>query len=125
MARPLDVGSDDIENLTITISRGADVLGHVAWEGSPPGDSPVMLHLQAVDESELLFPPQRINADGTFQFKGVPEGTYRIVLLRRVPTGNFYLKAARYGSASVADVDFPVQLGTDAFLEVIMSSHAA
>jgi hypothetical protein len=106
VARPLDVGSYDIENLVLTVSRGVGIPGHVTWEGSPPSDSVVMLHLQAVDESEFLFPPQRIKADGTFQVKGVPEGTYRIVLLRQGPAVNFYLKAARYGSAPVADVSF-------------------
>jgi hypothetical protein len=35
------------------------------------------------------------------------------------------LKAAHYGSVSVADVKFPVQPGTNASLEVIMSSHPA
>ena len=125
VARPLDVGSYDKENLVLTISRGVDIPGHVTWEGSPPSDSALMLRLQAVDEGAFLSPPQRIKADGTFQFKGVPEGTYRIVLLQLGPAVNLYLKAARYGSASVADVDFPVQLGTDASLEVIMSSRAA
>jgi protocatechuate 3,4-dioxygenase beta subunit len=125
VARPLDVGSYDIENVVLIISRGVDIAGHVIWEGSAPSDSAVMLHLQAVDEREFLIQPQRIKADGTFQFKGVPEGTYRIELLEQGPTGNFYLKAARYGSASVVDVDFPVQPGTDAYLEVILSSRAA
>jgi hypothetical protein len=125
VTRPLDVGSSDIENLVLAISRGIDIPGHVTWEGSPPSDSAViMLHLQTGDETEFLFPPQRIKSDGIFQFKGVPEGTYRIVL-RQALRGNFYLKFARYGSASVVDVDFPVQLGTDASLDVTISSHAA
>jgi hypothetical protein len=126
VTRPLDVGSSDIENLVLAISRGIDIPGHTTWEDSPPSDSAViMLRLQTGDETEFLFPPQRIKSDGIFQLKGVPEGTYRIVLLRQAMTGNFYLKSARYGSASVVDVDFPVQLGTDASLDVTISSHAA
>ena len=84
-----------------------------------------MLRLQTGDEAELRFPPQRIKSNGIFRFKGVPEGTYRIVLLRPAQTGNFYLKSSRYGSASVTDVDFSVQPGTDASLDVTISSHAA
>jgi len=125
IGRPLEVGSSDIENLVLTISRGIDIHGHVTWEGSPPSDSVIMLSLQAVDERRFPDPPQRIKTDGTFEFKGVPEGTYRIVPLSPGPTRNFYLKAAHYGSVSAADVKFPVQPGTSASLEVVLSSHAA
>jgi hypothetical protein len=125
IGRPLDVSSSDIENVVLTISRGVDIPGRVTWEDSPPSDSAFMLGLQAADARRFSVPPQRIKADGTFAFKGVPEGTYCIVWLSPGSAGNFYLKAAHYGSVSVAGVKFPVQSGTNASLEVIMSSHAA
>jgi hypothetical protein len=125
VSRPLDVATDDIENFVLTISRGVDISGHVTWDSSGPSDFHAMLHLQPANEKGFLVPPQSVKPDNTFQFKGVPEGNYRLVLLAPNSSGTCYLKAVRYGSASVTDVEFPVQLGSDASLDVVLSSRAA
>ena len=125
VSRPLEVGSDDIENLVLTISRGLDIRGHVAWEGSPPRDSQPMFHLQTANEKGVVVSPQRAKPDGTFQFKGVPEGNYRLVLLGSDSARPFYLKSVRYGSASVTDTAFAVDPGSDASFDVVLSTRVA
>ncbi|HUN60406.1 MAG TPA: carboxypeptidase-like regulatory domain-containing protein [Candidatus Sulfotelmatobacter sp.] len=123
--RPLDVGSDDIENVVLTISRGIDIAGHVTWDGSPPRDSHPMIHLQPPNERGFVVFPQSVKTDGTFQFKNVPEGNYRLVLLGSDSARPFYLKSVRYGSASVTDTAFAVDPGSDASFDVVLSTRVA
>lgn len=125
LSRPVDVGSNDVENLILTVSRGIDIPGHVTWDGSVPRDFHAMLHLQPANEKGFVVAPQGVKADGKFQFKDVPEGNYRLVLLGPDSTWTFYLKSIHYGSASVTDAEFPVQAGSDASFEVVLSSRAA
>lgn len=124
--RELDVGNTDIDGVTITISRGTDIPGHLSWEGAPASDSQdLYIRLQPLEENEMRFLGQTPKQDGTFQFKNVPEGTYRPVVSLRGPEGNFYLKSARYGTASVTEAGITVQPGADSSLELILSSRAA
>ncbi len=124
--RPLDVGNSDMEGVTITISRGIDIKGHVTWEGTPPGDPQYLqVSLHPVEEDQNGIPSQMVKQDGTFQFRDVPDGAYRPVVFLGGLAENFYLKSARYGSASISDADFVFQPRPDASLELTMSSHAA
>jgi hypothetical protein len=124
--RLLDVGNTDVEGITLTISRGAEIPGHVNWEGSPPGDQQNLhVRLHPLEEDLGGLPDQLVKLDGTFQFKNVPEGTYRPVLYLGGPDGNIYLKSARFGTAAVTEEGFTVQPSTEAFLELTISSRCA
>lgn len=125
-SRQLEVGNSDVDGVTITISRGVDITGHVNWEGAPPSDLQrlhVMLH--SLDEYPDGLPSQPLKPDGTFQFKNVPEGTYRPTISLYGPDATSFLKSVRYGTSSVTDSGFTVQPGVDASLELTMSSRSA
>lgn len=124
--RQLDVGNTDVEGITITISRGVDISGHLTWDGSPGGDSQdLIVILQPLEENEIGFRPQMVKSDGTFQLKNVPEGTYRPVVHTRGREGNYFLKSARYGTATITDAGLTIQPGAELPLELTMSSRAA
>lgn len=123
--RVLDVGNSDIDGVTITITRGVDVRGHLTGDGSPPRElQNLAVILRPTEQVEVAVPPQGVKSDGSFQFKNVPEGTYRPVVLG-LAERNLYLKSARYGSAPVADSGFTLQPGSDLSLELVMSSRTA
>ena len=125
-SRQLEVGDSDVDGVTITISRGVDITGHVNWEGAPPSDLQrfhVMLH--SLNEYPDGLPSQPLKPDGTFQFKNVPEGTYRPTISLYGPDATSFLKSVRYGTSSVTDSGFTVQPGVDASLELTMSSRSA
>jgi hypothetical protein len=82
-----------------------------------------MLH--SLDENPGGLPSQMLKPDGTFQFKNVPEGTYRPTASLYGPDETSFLKSARYGTSSVTDSGFTVQPGVDASLQLTMSSRAA
>ena len=125
--RQLEVGNSDVDGVTITISRGVDISGQLTWEGAPAND-PSSLHprLQALgQDQQLYFSQPTVKPDGTFQFKNVPEGSYRPVVHLYGPTEKFFLKSARYGRATITDAGFTVQSGADLSLELNMSSRVA
>jgi hypothetical protein len=124
--RQLDVGNIDLEGVTLTISPGVEIVGHLRWEGPPPSDvSTFYVQLEPVIEEPFHSYGEHVNADGTVHFKSVSEGNYRVV----VPEGwrgSFYLKSVRYGTAIVPDSGFAVEPGAgDLPLELVLSSRAA
>jgi hypothetical protein len=124
--RRLDVTNSDVEGVTIMVSRGSGIAGHVSWEGVAPRDLQALyVRLQSLDEDPMPVPGASAKQDGTLQFKNVPEGTYRPIASFPCAQENFYLKAARYGTATVTDAGFTVQPGSDASLDLIMSTRAA
>jgi hypothetical protein len=125
-SRQLEVGNSDVDGVTITISRGVDIPGRITWEGTPASD-PGKLHvrLQALREDQPYFSQPTVKPDGTFQFKNVPEGSYRPVVHLYGPVRKFFLKSARYGSATITDAGFTVQPGADLSLELTVSSRVA
>ena len=124
--RQLEVGNSDVDGVTITISHGVDISGRLTWEGTPAND-PSSLHvrLQALGQDQPYFSQPTVKPDGTFRFKDVPEGSYRPVVHLYGPVEKFFLKSARYGSATITDAGFTVQSGTDLSLELTMSSRVA
>jgi hypothetical protein len=124
--RQLEVGNSDVDGITITISRGVDISGRFTWEGTPAND-PSSLHfrLQALGQDQPYFSQPTVKPDGTFQFKNVPEGSYRPAFNLYGPAKKFFLKSARYGSATITDAGFTVQSGADLSLELTVSSRVA
>lgn len=124
--RELDVGNFDVEGVNLTITRGADVLGHVIWEEKPPTEvQDVHVALQALAESPYSQNSGAYQAkpDGSFLIKNVPEGVYR----PNVYTGSrdCFVKSARYGPGDVIEGGLAVHPGMDASLELKMSCRAA
>jgi hypothetical protein len=124
--RQMEVGISDVDGVTITISRGVDVSGRLTWEGTPPNElGNFHVGLEPLGEVQPFFSRPAIKPDGTFQFKNVPEGSYRPVVHLYGPVVNFFLKSARYGSTSISGAGFTIQPGTDLSLELTMSSRVA
>ena len=125
-SRQLDVGISDVDGVIIAISRGVDIAGHVNWEGAAPTDlQRLHVALHSIEENPFGPPNQLVKPDGTFQFRNVPEGTYRPSASVYGPDPSSFLKSARYGTSSVTDSGFTVQPGADASLELTMSSRTA
>jgi hypothetical protein len=125
--RDLEVGNSDVEGVNLTITRGVDVSGRVAWEQKPPSEvQGVHVTLKASDRGPFSWNSGAFEAakpDGTFLIKNVPEGVYRPYVI----TGSWdcFLKSARYGGADVTDGGLSPHAGTDAALELKLSFRAA
>jgi protocatechuate 3,4-dioxygenase beta subunit len=124
--REVEVGNADVEGINVTVMRGVDVAGRVAWEQKPPGEAQgVHVALQVSDPGPFSWNSGASEAkpDGAFLIKNVPQGVYR----PHVFTGGLdcFLKSARYGDADVTDGGLSPQAGTDAALELKLSCRAA
>jgi hypothetical protein len=77
----VEVGNAEVEGINLTVTRGVDVHGQVAWEEKPPGDmQTVHVILQPLDEGpySLNSGAFKVEPDGTFVVKNVAEaGTGR------------------------------------------------
>jgi protocatechuate 3,4-dioxygenase beta subunit len=124
--RPLDVANNDIDDLTLMVSRGVDIPGHISWDPSPPSDArPVFVTLHSVDDSPVPVRGEPAKSDESFLLKDVPEGTYRPRVRFPGSEGHFYLKSARYGTNSLTDAGFTVQSGASLSLDLTLSSRVA
>jgi hypothetical protein len=95
--KPVSVTDANIDNFKLEVAAGADVRGHVHVEGdNPPALTGVSAALEPMMSPALVgLMPQaddaNVKADGTFLFRDVAAGTYRVNIFP-VPTG-YYLKA--------------------------------
>ena len=124
--REIDVGNVDIEDLTLSVLPGVDILGRLTWEGVPPHEvEDVFAYLEPVEGSEGPGDGQMVKADGTFLLKGVPEGVYRPLVHVRTRNASCFLKSVHYGGVAILDGGLTVHSGSGAFLELVMSSRVA
>ncbi len=105
--QPLDVGSNNIDGVTISINPGADVTGHVRYDGDPPNPLPSLTVRLTMRENNLGVPapqPAKVDADGSFHFDEVNLDQYNVNI--NTPQG-LYLKSVRAGTvdAMVSGLD--------------------
>jgi protocatechuate 3,4-dioxygenase beta subunit len=97
----VEVKETDVEHVDVVVSPGADVTGHIRMEGKTAedfskeiGSMVGVLEPQEAQSLASLTPDidnASVRPDGTFIFREVPEGSYRINF-SPVPSG-FYLRS--------------------------------
>jgi hypothetical protein len=118
---PVEVGSANIDGLTVTLAPGIGLSGQIKVEG---GAETKLESIYASLQSETPFfggPGSQVQTDGTFTMKDVAPADYR-VNVTGLPE-NLYLKSARYGDREV--LDSGLDLSKDAGggrLEIVVSS---
>ncbi|HEY1470157.1 MAG TPA: carboxypeptidase regulatory-like domain-containing protein [Candidatus Acidoferrum sp.] len=124
--RSLDVGNTDIDDITLTVSRGVDVPVRISWDPAPPSNYPhISVTLHSVDDNLTPVWGQQAEPNESVLLKNVPEGTYRPRVRFPGSEGDFYLKSARYGTNSLTDGGFTVQSGANLSLDLTLSSRVA
>ena len=128
---PLEVGSTDVEGITLQPTAGCEIRGRVRVEGatgpgSTQGNAQVNLgglqvSLQPLDPLPIGVQPATIEADGGFVLKDVPDGSYALNVCC-LPQ-DLYLKAARLGGDDVLDAGLTLSQGRPAGpLEIAVSA---
>jgi hypothetical protein len=127
----VEVKDADLEHVDIVVGPGVDVSGHIRLEGDTAQDHTKdlsnmtgILQLKEATSLASLTPDidnATVKADGTFVFREIPEGNYRINFFP-VPPG-FYLKSN--GAADVLEAGVTVGLGhSPPPIELVLSSGA-
>jgi hypothetical protein len=128
----IEVGDTNIDHADVVVGPGVDVSGHIRVESKTPVDISKdisnmvgILDLQEASSLAGLTPDidnASVKADGTFIFREIPEGNYRIDF-HPIPAG-FYLKSS--GAADVLETGITVGRGhSPPPLELVLSPGAA
>jgi len=120
----IEVGNADVEGVTLTIAPGTTINGRVIWDGKPSleGDE-LSVSVYSPEQIMDFGSAARLSPNGAFTLKDIPESTYQLFV--NGISKDCYVKAIRYGMADALYDGFTVQRGTDASLEVTLSSRGA
>jgi hypothetical protein len=120
----IDVGNADVEGVTLTIAPGITINGHVIWDGKPSleGDE-LSISPYSTEQGIDFGGAARVAPNGAFTLKDISEDAYHLSV--NGMSKDCYIKAIRYGTADALYDGFTVQRGTDASLEVTLSSRGA
>jgi Carboxypeptidase regulatory-like domain len=120
----IDVGNADVEGVTLTIAPGVTINGRVIWDGKPSleGDE-LSISPYATEQGIDFDGAARVAPNGSFTLKDISEDTYHLSV--NGMSKDCYIKDIRYGTADALYDGFAVQRGTDASLEVTLSSRGA
>jgi hypothetical protein len=120
----IDVGKADVEGVTLTIAPGTNINGRVIWDGKPSLESDELSISPYATEQGIDFGgAARVAPNGSFTLKDISEDTYHLSV--NGMSKDCYIKAIRYGMVDALYDGFAVQRGTDASLEVTLSSRGA
>jgi protocatechuate 3,4-dioxygenase beta subunit len=126
---PIEVGSSDIENVTLAVTPGFSIPGRVSLEGLDLTTDISRLRVSLAPRTPMFGPggrgggngPGPLKADGTFMLQNIGPGDYRL----NIPgmPRNSYIKAARLGSTDVLDSGLKVDGPPPAGLEILISGN--
>src|SRR5688572_5320 len=124
---PVEVANANIENLTLVVSRGTDIMGRVRIEGGrPPGSVRVQLRPVGKDGTYSIgfASSGEFGADGVARISGVLPGEYRVIV---APLTEHYVKSISFerndALSSTVTIEEP-RSGVPS-LEVVLSSNVA
>ncbi len=104
---PVNVGNENLEGVTVTLSPGFSLQGRVnADPGMPLNFTQLSIYLEPMGPSGMGAGGARINPDGTFVFENIFEGDYRLHVAG-FPE-EFYVKSAKWGGGDALSSGFNV-----------------
>lgn len=120
----IDVGNIEVEGVQLTIAAGMNVGGQVVWDPKPSLQADALtLSVTGADSNSVYGAQARVAANGSFSWRDLSEGEYRLTAAGQ--TQDCYLKSIRYAGMEISDDEFNVIRGTQAILEVTISSRGA
>lgn len=120
----VEVGNADLDGAALVIAPGSTIAGHVTWEGKPGLDADALIvYLRDADGSYGYGHRARASVTGLFTVNDMSDGRYRLGIAGQ--SKDSYLKAVRYGTTEALEDGFTVVRGTNASLDVTVSSRGA
>lgn len=120
----VDVADADINGVGITIGPGTTFPGRVVWDGKPSLEQEsVFVRMVPVQGDFFWGGGARVEADGQFTLKDVPQGSFRLEL--DGISKDCYVKQIRQGESTISDDLLRVSRGSSGNLEIMVSSRGA
>jgi hypothetical protein len=119
----IDVGNADVEGIVLTVAAGMSLSGRLTWDGQPTADRKLMIYLRAADGSYGYAPRASVSVPWTFVLNDVYDLTYRVSVFGLC--NDCYFETLRYGGSTAAEDAFTPARGSNAVLELTISSKGA
>jgi len=121
----VDLGGADADNLQLVLTPGSNVNGQVVWDGKASLEKGNVLAVMArsVNTNAISNAQAPVAPNGSFTLRELPDGTYQLFLLGQ--TQDCYLKSLRFAGMEASGDEFNVIRGTQATLEVTISTRGA
>ena len=121
---PLEVGSANVEGVSVTLGPGVTINGQIVWDGRASLEAEELtVALEPSDHVNFLDSDTRVTQNNGFAVKDVGEGTYFVNVNGQ--SKDCYIKDVRYGESSALDEGFTVTRGNAAALQIVMSPRGA
>ena len=120
----IEVGSDNVESIIITLGDTVRVRGHLTLDGgeSLPLDQ-FQVGLFSVEQQGRFGGNAEVKKDGSFEIIAVAPGDYGVGV--EGTNGESYMKSARVGATDVLEKGLQLEGSTDEKLEIVLSSACA
>jgi protocatechuate 3,4-dioxygenase beta subunit len=120
--QPVDVGNDNVENISLLMSAGMDLKGVVRVDG-PGGAALGNLQVSLAPQEMMRMGMQgaKVGDDGSFSMSGVPPAIYTIDVYGMSET--FYVKSVRMGDADGLEAGLDLTHGGAGALEIVLSPN--
>jgi len=120
----IDVGNADVDGIALTVLSGMSVSGRLTWDGQPTSDrNRLVVYLRAVEGSYGYGSRATVALPWTFVLNDVYDLTYRVGVAGLCD--DCYLRTLRYAGATSPEDTFTPARGSNAALEVTISSKGA
>jgi hypothetical protein len=119
----IEITNGDVDGLSLTLTPGTAIEGQLKWDGNPSIVQEELRVLASSDTIEFGGGDGRVLSNGSFTLKNVSEGSYHLEVTGLSP--DCYIRNIRYGTSDASHEAFIVQPGSDASLEVTVSSRGA
>jgi hypothetical protein len=124
---PIEIGSADVHNVSVIMSPGFTLAGHLAIEGQQAGtgnqDLPRIRVMLRSDSPQMggASPASPVMADGSFTLQQVGRDDYRLTVSGMPRNG--YVKSARFGATDVLGDGIRLDRAPTIPLEIVVSSN--
>jgi protocatechuate 3,4-dioxygenase beta subunit len=123
-SQKIEVGSDNIDSVTLALGRGVSFFGHVQVLGAGPVRLDRMFLQLMSHDDQSAGAWTRVKKDGTFQFLDVPDGTFAFRM--NGLEENWYLKSVRLGTDDLLVKGLDVEKGeSSGTIQVVVSNNGA
>ncbi len=122
VSQPVDVGNNNLEDVTVLLSPGVELKGQVRSEG--PGDMKLgglHISLEAKETEQRGGRGAQTNDDGTFDLQNVSADHYWMNVYGLPPP--FYVKSIRMGDADGLESGLDTTQGAAGTLEITISGN--
>ena len=123
-SQKIEVGSENIDSITLALGRGVTISGRIQLSGTGTVDFERMSLMLISHDDPSAYAWSRPKEDGTFQFMDIPDGSFAFLV--NGLEQKWYLKSVRSGTEDVLAKGLEVEKAENSgTIQVVVSNNSA